>query len=164
MSCHFYFPVFMFFHICKYKYPSILYFAQTYVCICMHLCRCICTREYLFVGILCCGSRCFTCKGLPEVLSISLLDLLPAAVVSSPAAVLLVFLSDGDDLRHRHAVTQTWTHTARQLPARRTPSVMHQAAAYRQEPKPVVPRRRGSPSKSEDNKIIKLSFFTLHIF
>lgn len=39
----------------------------------------------------------FTCEGLPAVLSFSLFDLFPAAIVSSSAAVLLLFLSDGDD-------------------------------------------------------------------
>lgn len=44
----------------------------------------------VFVGV-------FTCKGLPAVLPFSLFDLLPAAIASSSAAVLL-FLSHRDDL------------------------------------------------------------------
>lgn len=50
-----------------------------------------------------------TCEGLPAVLSLSFSDLFPAAIISLSAAILLLFLSDRDDLWHWDTVTDTWT-------------------------------------------------------
>lgn len=96
----------MFSQLCSTVFPGVTYVSRYFSCVCL-LCVQMCFQMFLIVfpGV-------FTCEGLPAVLPFSLFDLFPAAIVSLSAAALFLFLSDRDDLWHRHTVAHTWhTHT-----------------------------------------------------